>query len=286
MWLEQLLAESTGKEGKGILPVAGELPGAPSSYGNDRTFVYINLKGHEDKFLEEKISALRASGRPVITIRLKNLLDLGQEFLRWEIATATAGSVLGINPFDQPNVQESKDNTNRLLKQVEQAGRLPQEKPALVDGSLHFFSHEGASDAKSLFSNLFGTVRPGDYVALQAYLTEDPEVNSSLQDLRMLLRDRLRLATTLGYGPRFLHSTGQYHKGGPNNGLFLQLTAEDLEDAQVPGRPYTFGLLKKAQALGDLEALRKHNRRAVRIHLGEDVLRGLADLRQTVESAT
>ena len=191
---------------------------------------------------------------------------------------------LGINPFDQPNVQESKDNTNRLLKQVEQAGTLPQEKPALVDGPLQFFANEGASDAKGLFSNFFGTVRPGDYVALQAYLTEGPEVNSALQDLRMLLRDRLHLATTLGYGPRFLHSTGQYHKGGPNSGLFLQLTSEDLEDAAVPGRPYTFGLLKKAQALGDLEALRKHNRRAVRVDLGKDVLAGLAALKDAVLS--
>jgi transaldolase/glucose-6-phosphate isomerase len=285
MWLEQLLAESTGKEGKGILPVAGELPGVPTTYGNDRTFVYLKLEDKTDKYLEEKVSGLIAAGRPVITIRLRDLLDLGQEFLRWEIATATAGGILGINPFDQPNVQESKDNTNRLLKQVEQAGTLPQEKPALVDGPLQFFANEGASDAKGLFSNFFGTVRPGDYVALQAYLTEGPEVNSALQDLRMLLRDRLHLATTLGYGPRFLHSTGQYHKGGPNSGLFLQLTSEDLEDAAVPGRPYTFGLLKKAQALGDLEALRKHDRRAVRVDLGKYVLGGLAALKDAVQSA-
>jgi len=285
MWLEQLLAESTGKEGKGILPVAGEPPGEPSTYGDDRTFVYFKLEGSKDEFLEEKVSALKASGRPVITIRLTDLLDLGQEFFRWEIATATAGSVLGLNPFDQPNVQESKDNTNRLLKQVEQGGTLPQEKPALVDGPLHFFSTDGASDATGLFSKLFGTVRPGDYVALQAYLTEDPEIDSSLQDLRVLLRNSLRLATTLGYGPRFLHSTGQYHKGGPNGGVFLQLTAKDPEDAQVPGRRYTFGLLKKAQALGDLEALRKHNRRVVRVDLGEDVLSGLAALKEAVRSA-
>jgi transaldolase / glucose-6-phosphate isomerase len=285
MWLEQLLAESTGKEGKGILPVAGELPGEPTTYGNDRTFVYIKLEDTTDKYLEEKVSGLIAAGRPVITIRLKDLLDLGQEFLRWEIATATAGGVLGINPFDQPNVKESKDNTNRLLKQVEQTGTLPQEKPALVDGPLQFFANEGATNAKGLFSKLFGAVRPGDYVALQAYLTEGPEVNSALQDLRMLLRDRLHLATTLGYGPRFLHSTGQYHKGGPNSGLFLQLTSEDLEDAAVPGRPYTFGLLKRAQALGDLEALRKHNRRAVRVDLGKDLLAGLAALKDAVQAA-
>ena len=157
---------------------------------------------------------------------------------------------LGINPFDQPNVQESKDNTNRLLKQVEQAGTLPQENPALVEGPLQFFANEGASDAKGLFSKFLGAARPGDYVALQAYLTESPEVNSALQDLRMLLRNRLHLATTLGYGPRFLHSTGQYHKGGPNSGLFLQLTSEDLEDAAVPGRPYSFRAFEKGPGSG------------------------------------
>jgi hypothetical protein len=284
MWLEQLLAESTGKEGKGILPVAGELPGDPSSYGNDRTFVYIKLDNGKDKLLEEKISALTGSGLPIITIHLKDLLDLGQEFLRWEIATATAGSVLGINPFDQPNVQESKDNTNRLLKHVQQEGKLPEEKPTQVDGPLQFFSNGSASDAKGLLANLLGTVRQGDYVSIQAYLTEDAEIDSSLQDLRMLMRNSLRIATTLGYGPRFLHSTGQYHKGGPNNGVFLQLTAEEPEDAQVPGRPYTFGLLKKAQAMGDLEALRKHDRRAMKVHLGKDVLGGLAALKEAVQS--
>ncbi len=284
MWLEQLLAESTGKEGKGTLPVAGELPGDPSIYGNDRTFVYFKLENGKDKLLEEKISALTVSGLPVITIHLKDLLDLGQEFLRWEIATATAGSVLGINPFDQPNVQESKDNTNRLLKHVQQEGKLPEEKPTLVDGPLQFFSNRGDSDAKGLLANLLGTVRQGDYVSIQAYLTEDAAIDSSLQDLRILMRNRLHIATTLGYGPRFLHSTGQYHKGGPNNGLFLQLTAEEPEDAQVPGRPYSFGVLKKAQAMGDLEALRKHDRRAMKVHLGKDVLGGLAALKEAVQS--
>ncbi len=284
LWLEQLLAESTGKEGKGILPVAGEPVGEPSSYGNDRTFVYLKLDDNEDKSLEEKVSQLTASDKPVITIRLKDLLDLGQEFMRWEIATATAGRVLGINPFDQPNVQESKDNTNRLLRQVEETGKLPQDKPTLADKRLQLFANDGAANAKDLFSKFLGEVRPGDYVALQAYLTEDPDTNSALQDLRILLRDRLRVATTLGYGPRFLHSTGQYHKGGPDSGVFMQLTSEDLEDAPIPGRPYTFGLLKQAQALGDVQALRKHNRRAVRVDLGRDVLEGLAALKETVES--
>ncbi len=285
LWLEQLLAESTGKEGKGVLPVAGEPVGEPSTYGNDRIFVYLKLDDRKEESLEEMVLKLTSAGRPVITIRLKDLLDLGQEFLRWEIATATTGSILGINPFDQPNVQESKDNTNRLLKEVEKAGKLPQAEPALVDGPLQLFANENASDAKNLFSKLFSGAQPGDYIALQAYLSEDPNVNAALQDLRILLRDRLRVATTLGYGPRFLHSTGQYHKGGPNCGLFLQLTSEDQEDVPVPGRQYTFGLLKRAQALGDLEALRKHNRRAVRIDLGKNVLEGLAVLKSAVESS-
>ncbi|MGB6066608.1 MAG: bifunctional transaldolase/phosoglucose isomerase [Desulfomonilaceae bacterium] len=285
LWLEQLLAESTGKEGKGVLPVANEPIGEPSTYGDDRVFVYLKLEDKKEESLEEMVRKLATAGRPVITISLKDLLDLGQEFLRWEIATATIGSILGINPFDQPNVQESKDNTNRLLKEVEKEGKLPQAKPALVDGPLQLFANENASDVKNLFSKLFSGVQPGNYISLQAYLTEDPNVNSALQDLRILLRDRLRVATTLGYGPRFLHSTGQYHKGGPNTGLFLQLTSEDPEDAPVPGRQYTFGLLKKAQALGDLEALRKHNRRALRIDLGKDVLEGLAALKRAVESS-
>jgi hypothetical protein len=246
--------------------------------------VYLKLESREDKSLEEKVSQLTASNRPVITIRLKDLLDLGQEFMRWEIATATAARVLGINPFDQPNVQESKDNTNRLLKQVEETGKLPQDKPTLADKRLQLFANDGAADAKDLFCKFLGAVRPGDYVALQAYLTEDPDVHSALQGLRILLRDRLHVATTLGYGPRFLHSTGQYHKGGPDSGVFIQLTSEDLEDAPIPERPYTFGLLKQAQALGDLQALRKHNRRAVRVDLGRDVLEGLAALKETVES--
>jgi transaldolase / glucose-6-phosphate isomerase len=285
LWLEQLLAESTGKEGKGILPVAGEPVGEPSTYGNDRTFVYLKLEDQNDNSLEKKVSQLAAGGKPVITILLKDLLDLGQEFLRWEIATATAGNILGINPFDQPNVQESKDNTNRLLKQVEEAGKLPQDKPAVTGNPLQFYANGGAAGAKGLLSEFLGTVRPGDYVALQAYLTEDPDVSAALQDLRILLRDRLRVATTLGYGPRFLHSTGQYHKGGPNSGVFIQLTSEDPEDVPIPGHPYTFGILKKAQALGDLQALRKHNRRAIRVDLGRDVLAGLAALKNEVQAA-
>jgi hypothetical protein len=221
----------------------------------------------------------------VITIQMSDLLDLGQEFFRWEITTATAGAILDINAFNQPNVQESKDNTNRLLKVVEKEGRLPEEKPALVVDPLEFYAEEAGLTGEGILARFLEQARPGDYVALMAYLPERPQVEEMLQAIREHLRNHLHLATTLGYGPRFLHSTGQMHKGGSNTGLFLQLTADDAEDADVPGQPYTFGVLKRAQAQGDLEALRKHERRVMRIHLGGDVARGLAAVREVVAAS-
>jgi hypothetical protein len=285
MWLEQLLAESTGKESTGLLPVAGEPIGEPIVYGQDRLFVYIRLKGEVDKALEGGVAALQEAGHPVITIQMDDLLDLGQEFFRWEVATATAGAILGINAFDQPNVQESKDNTNRLLKVVETEGQLPTEEPALVVDPLEFYAEEAALTGEGTLARFLEQARPGDYVALMAYLTESAQTAQALQAIRLDLRDNLHLATTLGYGPRFLHSTGQFHKGGPNTGLFLQLTADDAEDVQIPGAPYTFGVLKRAQALGDLEALRKHGRRVMRIHLGRDVAQGLAAVREVIAAS-
>jgi transaldolase / glucose-6-phosphate isomerase len=285
MWLEQLLAESTGKEGSGILPVAGEDLGEPGCYGPDRVFVLIKVQHQPETPNEEKLGKLAAQGMPLVTIRLNDLMDLGQEFFRWEVATAVAGSVLGINAFDQPNVQESKDNTNRLLKLLQQEGRLPEEKPTVLEAPLRIYGGTSSGDGKSLFAEFFGSAQPGDYIGIQAYLTEDSDTHKALQAIRLLLRDRLRLASTLGYGPRFLHSTGQYHKGGPNKGFFIQLTAVDVEDAAIPGKAFTFGLLKKAQALGDLEALRKHKRRVVRVDLGNDVRHGLASLTDILSSA-
>ena len=281
-WLEQLLAESTGKEGTGLLPVAGERLGDPAVYGEDRVFVWFRLKGREDLEREEDMAALREAGHPVITIWLEDRLDLGQEFFRWEIATATAGAILGINAFDQPNVQESKDNTNRLLEQIEEEGQLPDEQPDLTEGRLEFHTDEPRSSAVETLAAFLEGAQAGDYVALMAYLTEGADVEHMLQGIRLDLRDDLQLATTVGYGPRFLHSTGQLHKGGPNTGLFLQLTAGDEEDVPVPGKPYSFGLLKRAQALGDLQALRRHDRRVMRIHLGPDAERGLAALRRVL----
>jgi transaldolase / glucose-6-phosphate isomerase len=284
MWLEQLLAESTGKEGKGLLPVAGEPIGDPGVYGNDRLFVHLRVAGAIDRELERGVAALREAGQPVVTLQMDDLLDLGQEFFRWEIATATAGAVLGINAFDQPNVQESKDNTNRLLRLVRDQGRLPEDRAALREGFLTFYGERAAATIAETLAQFFGQAHPGDYVALQAYLPETVETEQVLRAIRVSLRDRLHLATTSGYGPRFLHSTGQFHKGGPNSGLFLQLTAADKEDVPIPGEPYSFGVFKQAQAQGDLEALRKHGRRVMRIHMS-DLTRGLPALEEAMLTA-
>ena len=305
LWLEQLLAESTGKEGTGILPVAGEPLGIPATYGDDRIFVLYRLKSEPDEPLTHAAAALQEAGHPVITITLEDRLDLAQEFFRWEMATATAGAVLKINPFDQPNVQESKDNTNRLLAMVRDQGSLPESTPALVEGALSLYSDSHAPTIEEALRYFFGQAAAesastsdapvssanahdassGSYIAILAYLPETPETNRTLQSIRALLRDKYRVATTAGYGPRYLHSTGQFHKGGPNTGLYLELTADDAEDIQIPGQPYTFGTFKQAQALGDLEALHRHGRRAVRIHLGKDVARGLLELEQAVKRA-
>jgi len=285
LWLEQLLAESTGKEGTGVLPVTGEPPGSPSVYGDDRFFVYIRPKDEVNETLERIVVDLQSAGQPMVFIQMDDRLDLAREFYRWEIATATLGAILGINPFDQPNVQESKDNTNRLLSQVSQLGKLTEPSPALVEGPLRFFAGEIGPKAKDLLKLFLSRARAKNYFALQAYLPERPATNRALQAIQKRLRDGLHLAATMGYGPRYLHSTGQFHKGGPNTGLFLQLTADDAEDAPIPGVPYSFGILKRAQALGDLEALRKHGRAVMRIHLGTDVLRGLTALDQALEAA-
>lgn len=285
MWLEQLLAESTGKEGKGLFPVTGEPISDPSFYGNDRLFVYINQSERKDKNLERFIDTLKGKDQPLLKILLDNKIDIGQEFFRWEIATATAGAILSINAFDQPNVQESKDNTNRLLKKMLETGGLPEEKPTLREKGLSFYSYHHAKNAKELLSKFFESVSPGDYFAIQAFLPELPQIESSLQELRQLVSEHLKIATTLGYGPRYLHSTGQYHKGGPNTGLFLQLTGDCTEDLPIPGRPYSFGSFIRAQALGDMEALHNHNRRIIRVHQGkklEEGLRSLNDLLRTV----
>jgi transaldolase/glucose-6-phosphate isomerase len=287
LWIEQLIAESTGKEGKGILPVAGEPLGSPSVYNDDRLFVSIAVGGL-DGDVEVKLKALEAAGHPVIYRTLTDLYDLGEEFFLWEIATAFAGWRLGINPFDQPNVQESKDATKELLEQFERDGALKEQPVVATDGVLTIYADEkererlsSSTVADALRAHLAG-VKPGDYVALLAYLEETPDHEAVIQEIRTNLRDAVRVATTTGYGPRFLHSTGQVHKGGPASGLFLQLTAPDHVDLNVPGQSYTFSLLKQAQAQGDFRSLASRGRRAIRVDLGTDTLAGLRRLRELI----
>ncbi|UYZ57899.1 hypothetical protein [Hymenobacter latericus] len=276
LWLEQLIAESTGKEGKGILPVAGEPAGEPELYGPDRVFVYVGYRNQPDQENRQKLERLEQAGHPVITILLNDPLDLGQEFFRWEVATAVASAVLQINPFDQPNVQESKTATDRLMKVVQEQGKLPQtEEPKVQENGVTYYTKVSGANAAELLKAFFGQAKTGDFLNIQAYLTETPALNESLQQLRAQVQQERRIATTSGYGPRFLHSTGQYHKGGPDTGLFVQFTVDHPQDLQLPGRSYTFGTFKNAQAQGDLEALQSYNRRTLRIHLGNDAEQGL-----------
>jgi transaldolase/glucose-6-phosphate isomerase len=283
LWLEQLIAESTGKLGKGILPVAGEPLAEPSLYGQDRVFVYVGYQNEADEANQQKLQALQQAGHPVISIRMQEPLDLGQEFYRWEVATAVASAVFGINPFDQPNVQAAKTATDRLMKEVTENGHLPEEEKALSADGLSYYGVPAAGNASELLTQFFQT-NPGDYVSIQAYLTESPALNEAMDQLRALLQKRLHVATTFGYGPRFLHSTGQYHKGGPNTGLFLQLTAENPNDLPLPGRSYTFGTLKNAQAQGDLQALRDYDRRTLRVDLGANPEQGVQKLIQELSA--
>ncbi len=288
-WVEQLVAESTGKDGTGILPVEGEAPGDPGVYGDDRVFVYLRLLGSRDGDLEGKVQALEKAGHPVLRITLEDPYDLGAEFFRWEFATAVASAVIGVNPFDQPNVQESKDNTRRLLGEFKSTGRLPEGSPILSDGSLRLYGDAAAAaalrGAETLADALrahLGRIRPHDYVALTAYLQSTPAHAAILGEIRSHIRDRFRVATTLGYGPRFLHSTGQLHKGGGDNGVFLQFTADDPVDLPIPGEPYTFGVMKAAQALGDLQSLQGRKRRALRVHIGGGIEAGLRRVLEAV----
>ena len=266
LWAEQLIAESTGKENKGIVPVAGEPLAEPPAYGSDRLFVYVRLDGDDNEALDAAMTALEASGQPVVRIPLRDSYDLGAEFFRWEFAVAIAGHLMGVHPFDQPNVQSAKDATERLLARRRKMSYLPLvETPSTVRGLLQ-------------------QARPGDYLAIMAYLQETPEVDRALQELRLRVMRRYHIATTLGYGPRYLHSTGQLHKGGPNTGLFLQIIQAHPADIPIPGEDYTFGVLADAQALGDLHALQVAGRRLARLTLASDYLdRALSRLAQEAD---
>ncbi len=293
-WLEQLLAESTGKIGKGIIPVDRERLAGPEVYGNDRVFAYVHTAHATDVAVEAKIAALEKAGHVVLRISMSDTYDLGAEFFRWEIATAVAGSIIGINAFNQPDVEASKVVTRNLTSEYEKTGSLPAEKPVLEDKGIQIFTDEKNAAAlakagadKSLAGYLkahLGRIHAADYFALLAYIQMNAAHEEKLQAIRHAVRDQKRVATCLGFGPRFLHSTGQAYKGGPNSGVFLQITCDDAVDLPVPQQKYTFGVVKAAQARGDFQVLAERGRRALRVHL-KDVESGLNTLESAVQSA-
>ena len=269
-WVEQLIAESTGKQGKGIVPVEGEPLGKPAVYGDDRLFVYIRMDSDP---VNRAVRALEKAGQPVVTLTMRDKLDLGGEFLRWEVATAIAGSILGIDAFDQPNVQESKDNTKNVLGKFRSNGKLP---PAVSTP---------AAKARTGLHSLLKRAKPGAYFAIMAYATRTPGSEAAIATIRSTVRDRTHFATTAGYGPRFLHSTGQLHKGGPKTGLFLQVVQDDTRDVPIPGQPFSFSILKQAQSLGDLQSLSSRRLPVLRVTLGREPAAGWKALATAVKSA-
>ena len=260
LWAEQLLAESTGKEGTGIVPITGEPLLSPEAYGHDRLFVYLRLEGDDNAAVDAALERIQSENHPVVRLDWQDRYDLGAEFFRWEFATAVAGSVLGIHPFDQPNVQLTKDQIDGVLGQYQSEGKLP-----------------GVEMAGTL-GGLLRQSMPGDYLAIMVYGLETPQLDQALHSLRRRVMERHRIATTLGYGPRFLHSTGQMHKGGTDSALFLQITVEHEMDLTIPGHSFTFGVLNDAQSLGDFQALVASGRRSVRVNLGADVAAGVSNL--------
>lgn len=294
-WLEQLLAESTGKQGKGIVPVDREPLGEPDAYGADRIFIYLRLESAPDAGQDAAVARLEAAGLPVVRIGIRGRMALGQEFFRWETAAAAAGAVIGINPFDQPDVEASKIAARALTDACEASGALPEEAPIAAGAGLKLFA---AADYAALLRETAGSAAPealirahldtaeeGDYVAFSAYLPMTAAHERVLNAMRRRVRDARRAATCLGFGPRFLHSTGQAYKGGPDSGVFLQITCDDAADIAVPGRKLTFGAVKAAQARGDFQVLVDRRRRALRAHLGADVAAGLAALQRIVDGA-
>ncbi len=295
-WAEQLIAESTGKHGTGIVPIEGEPLGTPDHYGDDRVFVYVGEglpDGHvagdmDGSAIETRLALLEAAGHPIVRMRMTNVYDIGEQFAVWEIATAAAGAVLGIDAFDQPNVQESKDLTNRLLEEYRGTGGFGAAGTA-ADAPVTPFA--GSRDLalgaalQTALAALFGQVKPGDYLAVNAYFDMDAEHVRALRDLRLNVRNGLHVATTVGFGPRFLHSTGQLHKGGPATGVFLELTTEPPIDLAIPGMGFGFRTLLRAQALGDFEALDRRGRRGLRLHLAAPLDRSLAELAAAVADA-
>ena len=293
-WLEQLIAESTGKLGKAIIPVDLEAPGAPSDYGHDRVFVVLSLDG--DAPHQAEVQALEAAGHPIIRVGVKDVYQVGAELFRWEIATAVAGAVLGIDPFNQPDVQASKIVTKKITNEYEESGSLAAEYPFYTEGDIELYTDDmnaalllarsaGDDSLESLLGAHLDSLQSGRYFGLLAYIEMSPAHVEALQRVRHEVRDGRDVATCLGFGPRFLHSTGQAYKGGPNTGVFLQITCDDARDAQVPGKPYSFGVVKAAQARGDFAVLSERRRRALRVHLKGDLEQGLSRLEEALTAA-
>jgi transaldolase/glucose-6-phosphate isomerase len=293
-WLEQLMAESTGKDGRGLIPIDDETLASPEHYGNDRIFAYLRLSTSPNASQEAAVAALKQAGQPVVTISLASPLQIVQEFFHWEFATAVAGSILGINAFDQPDVEASKIATRKLTDAYNQSGTLPDETPFATDGDFSFFTDEsnaralgsgGGGSLEAILKTHLGRAKAGDYVALLAYIQRDAETRAWLQAARLTVRDARHVATCAEFGPRFLHSTGQAYKGGPDSGVFLQITADDAADVAVPGEKFTFGIVKAAQARGDFDVLSERGRRALRVHVKGNLTSGLRRLGQAIAAA-
>jgi hypothetical protein len=291
-WLEQLIAESTGKLGKGITPVDRETIGGAELYGKDRIFVYVRLQNTADASQDAKVAAIEAAGHPVVRIELADRYEIFGQFFTWEVATAVAGSVMGINPFDQPDVESAKVETRALTAAYEKSGKLPASTPFLVDGGIALYAADAYAAKLKAGTTLAGVLRAhlsqlqaGDYFATVAFLPMFKEHEAAIQGFRHKVREAKRVATCLGFGPRFLHSTGQDYKGGPNTGVFLQITADHAVDVAIPDQKYSFGVVIDAQAAGDLAVLEARGRRALRVHLGADVAAGLKTLAAAFDEA-
>jgi transaldolase/glucose-6-phosphate isomerase len=290
-WLEQLLAESTGKQGRGLIPLAGEPLTTAEHYGSDRFFAYLELEAGADPVQRQAMEALERAGHPVAWIKVKDIWSVGQEFFRWEIAVAVAGALLQIDPFDQPDVEASKRKTGALIEAYEATQTLPKDEPIFCENGVALHADPSNAGELGRHNTLAGylqshlrRVSPGDYVALLAYIARTAAHTRTLTAIRTRIRDRTHAATCLGYGPRFQHSTGQAYKGGPNSGVFLQITCDDVADIDVPGHAYSFGVVKAAQARGDFEALVERHRRLLRVHF-KDVDTGLIHLAQAMDAA-
>jgi hypothetical protein len=295
-WMEQLVAESTGKRGLGITPVDREALAAPEIYGADRLFVYIRYAGTADTSQDAGVAALEAVGQPVVKIEIADLYEIFGQFFTWEVATSVAGSLMGINPFNQPDVESAKIETRALTAAYEQTGALPKREPVIVgtQAEIDFALYAKEAYASKLNAEQtlvgflrahLGQIHAGDYFAVLAYLPMFEQHEAAIQTLRHKVRDAKRVATCLGFGPRFLHSTGQDYKGGPNSGVFLQITADHAVDVEIPGQKLTFGVVIDAQAAGDFAVLESRGRRALRIHLGADLAAGLDMLTAAVDAA-